>query len=89
MRAATVAGGRRSVNLTLDGSLVDAARRHGLNLSAIAETAIAAAVERLAEEQRAASIQRSIDNHHAHLAEHGSFATAVLLARASGAVDAD
>jgi post-segregation antitoxin (ccd killing protein) len=82
MRAAP-SGPRRSVNLTLPADLIDQARRAGLNLSGVAETAIAAEVARVTSERITAEIRRGVELHHALVAEHGSFAEQVLALRAT------
>jgi len=70
-------GPRRSVNLTLPVDLIEQAKRAGLNLSGVAETAIAAEVARLARERFAADIGRGVEQHHRWLDAHGSFAEEV------------
>ena len=69
---------RRSVNLTVPVALIEHARQAGLNLSGIAEAAIAAEVERLARDRFAPDIRRSVALHEALVAEHGSFAAEML-----------
>jgi post-segregation antitoxin (ccd killing protein) len=87
MRTAA-ASPRRSVNLTLPAALIDQARRAGLNLSGVAEAAIAAEVARVAGERFAAEIRRGVALHHQLLAEHGSFAEQVRAARDDADSDA-
>jgi post-segregation antitoxin (ccd killing protein) len=87
MRSAP-ASPRRSVNLTLPATLIDQARQAGLNLSGLAEAAIAAEVARVARERFAAEIGRGVALHHQLLAEHGSFAEQVLALRDSDDIDA-
>jgi antitoxin CcdA len=65
---------RRSVNLTLPAPLVERAKAAGLNLSGIAEAAIAAEVERLARDRFAEEVRRGVDLHHRLVEEYGSFA---------------
>jgi antitoxin CcdA len=86
MRVATN-GPRRSVNLTLPVSLIEQARRAGLNLSGVAETAIAAEVARLARERFAEEIRHGIKQHHRWLDEYGSLADEVRAAQDPGDSD--
>lgn len=82
-------GPRRSVNLTLPVALIEQARRAGLNLSGVAETAIAAEVARLSRERFAKEIREGIEQHHRWLDEHGSFADEVRASQDTGDSDAD
>ena len=82
-------GPRRSVNLTLPVSLIEQARRAGLNLSGVAETAIAAEVTRLARERFAEEIRQGVEQHHRWLEEYGSLADEVRTAQDAGDTDAD
>ena len=82
-------GPRRSVNLTLPVSLIEQARRAGLNLSGVAETAIAAEVARLARERFAEEIRQGVEQHHRWLEEYGSFADEVRTAQDAGDTGAD
>ncbi len=68
---------RRAVNLSLNSDMVAKARALGLNLSGIAEEAIAREVARATEEWFKAEIARGIAEHEAYLATYGSFADAV------------
>ncbi len=68
---------KRPVNLTLNGDLVRRARAEGLNLSALAEQAVAAALARLAREKLAAEIAQGCAAHEQYLAEYGSLGDAV------------
>lgn len=79
---------RRSVNLTLPAVLVERARQAGLNLSGVAEAAIAAEVARLARERFAEDIRQGVEQHHRWLDEHGSFADEVRAAQNLGDTDA-
>jgi post-segregation antitoxin (ccd killing protein) len=81
-------GPRRSVNLTLPVALIERARRVGLNLSGVAETAIAAEVARLARERFADEIRQGVEQHHRWLDEYGSFADEVRAAQFPGDADA-
>jgi antitoxin CcdA len=68
---------RRAVNISLNSDLVARARAAHLNLSSIAEAAIARA---LAEETRRRfdqQIAQSVAEYHEYLAEHGSLTEAV------------
>ncbi len=68
---------KRSVNLTLNSDLVTQARAEGLNLSALAEEAVAAALARRKKEKFAAEIAQACRAHDEYLAEYGSLADAV------------
>jgi antitoxin CcdA len=81
-------GPRRSVNLTLPVALIEEARRVGLNLSGVAETAIAAEVSRIARERFAQEIRQGVEQHHRWLDEYGSFADEVRAAQNLGDANA-
>lgn len=68
---------KRAVNLTLNSDLVHRARAEGLNLSAIAEEAVAAALARRAREKFDAEIAQACRAHDAYLAEYGSLGEAL------------
>jgi post-segregation antitoxin (ccd killing protein) len=68
---------KRPVNLTLNGDLVSRARVAGLNLSALAEEAVAAALARVAREKLAADIAQACLVHEQYLADYGSLWDAV------------
>jgi post-segregation antitoxin (ccd killing protein) len=68
---------KRPVNLTLNGDLVAQARVAGLNLSALAEEAVAAALARVAREKLAADIAQACRVHEQYLADYGSLGEAV------------
>ncbi len=68
---------KRAVNLTLNGDLVIRARAEGLNLSALAEAAVARALEQRAQERLAADIEQSCRTHELYLTEYGSLGDAV------------
>ena len=68
---------RRPVNLSLNSDLVAKARAEGLNLSSIAEAAVAAALERKALERLRAEIAQGCEVHEQYLAEYGSLSDAV------------
>jgi antitoxin CcdA len=71
------AAAKRPVNLTLNGDLVARARAEGLNLSALAEEAVATALARRAREKLAADIAQGCRAHERYLAEYGSLGDAV------------
>ena len=77
MKLYDVAAPKRPVNLTLNGDLVTRARQEGLNLSALAEQAVVAALARRAREKWDAEIAQGIRAHEQYLAEYGSLADAV------------
>ena len=68
---------RRPVNLSLNSDLVAKARAEGLNLSSLAETALAAALERKALERLRAEIAQGCEVHEQYLAEYGSLSDAI------------
>ncbi len=77
MESYDVGAAKRPVNLTLNGDLVARARAEGLNLSALAEEAVAAALARRAREKLAAEIAQGCRAHEHYLAEYGSLGDAV------------
>ena len=68
---------KRAVNVTLNGDLVARARAEGLNLSALAEEAVAAALSRIAREKFEAEVAQACRVHDEYLAEYGSLGDAV------------
>jgi post-segregation antitoxin (ccd killing protein) len=68
---------KRPVNVTISSDLVAKAREAGLNLSALAEEALAAALARLARARFEAEIAQACAAHERYLAEYGSLADAV------------
>jgi post-segregation antitoxin (ccd killing protein) len=68
---------KRSVNLTLNGDLVARAKAEGLNLSALAEEAVAAALARVALARFEAEVAQACEAHERYLAEYGSLGDAV------------
>ena len=68
---------KRAVNVTLNGDLVARARAEGLNLSALAEQAVAAELARLAREKLEAEIAQACRVHEDYLAEYGSLGDAL------------
>ncbi len=68
---------KRPVNLTLNGDLLTRARAEGLNLSALAEEAVIAALVRRAQEKLEAEIVQACEAHERYLAEYGSLGEAV------------
>jgi post-segregation antitoxin (ccd killing protein) len=81
MRLYDVGATKRPVNLTLNGDLVGRARAEGLNLSALAEEAVAAALARRVREKLAAEIAQGCRAHEQYLAEYGSLGDAVRASR--------
>jgi antitoxin CcdA len=65
-------GAKRPVNLTMNGDLVEKARAKGLNLSALAEKAVAAELLRSARAQWDAEIAEACAAHERYLDEYGS-----------------
>ncbi len=65
---------KRPVNLTMNGDLVEKARAKGLNLSALAEKAVAAELVRRAREQWDAEIAEACAAHERYLQDYGSAA---------------
>ncbi len=72
-----LSAGKRPVNLTLNGDLVARARTEGLNLSAVAEAAIAGALAQRAREKLAAEIAQGCRVHEQYIAEFGSLSDAL------------
>ncbi len=72
MKSAHAPSTKRPVNLTLDRDLVARARTEGLNLSAIAEHAVAAALAQQARARWDAEIALACEEHAQYLAEYGS-----------------
>jgi antitoxin CcdA len=68
---------KRPVNVTLNSDLVARARAEGLNLSALAEGAVAAALGRIARTSCEAGIAQACRAHEQYLAEYGSLGDAV------------
>jgi antitoxin CcdA len=68
---------KRPVNVTLNSDLVARARAEGLNLSALAEEAVAAALARIARERFEAEIAQACRVHERYLSEYGSLGDAV------------
>ena len=68
---------KRAVNLTLNSDLLVRARAAGLNLSALAEEAVAAALARRSREQFEAEIAQACRVHDRYLAEYGSLGDAI------------
>lgn len=71
MRGRDTPAPKRPVNLTLDSGLLARARAEGLNLSAIAEEAVAAALARIARERFDAEIAQACHVHAQYLREYG------------------
>nr|WP_294546662.1 type II toxin-antitoxin system CcdA family antitoxin [uncultured Rhodopila sp.] len=68
---------KRPVNLTLNSDLVARARAEGLNLSTLAEEAVAAALTRIGLAKFAAEIAQACRVHEPYLEEYGSLGDAV------------
>jgi antitoxin CcdA len=68
---------KRPVNVSLNSDLVARARAEGLNVSALAEEALAAALSRIAQEKFEAEIAQACRAHEQYLAEYGSLGDAV------------
>jgi antitoxin CcdA len=68
---------KRPVNVTLNSDLVARARAEGLNLSALAEEAVAAALSRIAKARFEAQIAQACRVHEQYLAEYGTLGDAV------------
>lgn len=75
--ASAIAGRKRTVSLTLTAELVERAKAQKLNLSALAEEALAKAVAEREREELRAEIAAGIAFCDAYEAEHGSFAEMV------------
>lgn len=63
---------KRPVNLTLNSDLIARAREEGLNLSALAEDAIAAEMARRHRAKWDAEVRQACLAHDEYLKEHGS-----------------
>jgi antitoxin CcdA len=68
---------KRPVNVTLNSDLVARARAEGLNLSSLAEEAVAIALGRIAQNKFEAEIAQACRIHQQYLAEYGSLGDAV------------
>nr|WP_294528911.1 type II toxin-antitoxin system CcdA family antitoxin [uncultured Rhodopila sp.] len=68
---------KRPVNISLNSDLVARARAEGLNVSALAEEAVSAALTRIARERFAAEIALACSVHEQYLEEYGSLGDAV------------
>jgi post-segregation antitoxin (ccd killing protein) len=75
---------KRSVELAIDADLLDQAEAAGLDVSALAEEAVAAAVSARVREKRAAEIIQACRAHDAYLATYGSLGEAVRAAAKDG-----
>jgi antitoxin CcdA len=71
-RASTTSTAKRPVNLTMNADLVERAREAGLNLSALAEGAVATELARRARERWGAEIAEACAAHERYLEEYGS-----------------
>jgi antitoxin CcdA len=77
MEAYNTGAAKRPVNVTLNSDLVAKARSEGLNLSALAEEAVAAALARIAKTRFEAEIAQACRVHEQYLVEYGSLGDAV------------
>jgi len=68
---------KRPVNVTINSDLVARARAEGLNLSALAEQALAAALARIAKARFEAEVAQACRVHDQYLMEYGSLGDAV------------
>ena len=68
---------KRPVNVTINSDLVARARAEGLNLSALAEQALADALARIAKAKFEAEIAQACRVHDQYLTEYGSLGDAV------------
>jgi post-segregation antitoxin (ccd killing protein) len=68
---------KRLVDVTLNSDLVAHARAEGLNLSSLAEEAVASALGRIAQKKFDAEIARACRIHEQYLAEYGNLGDAV------------
>ena len=71
-RVSDTSTAKRPVNLTMNADLVERAREAGLNMSALAEGAIATELARRARERWDAEIAEARAAHQRHLEEFGS-----------------
>ena len=77
---------RRTVSVTLNGDLCVKARQAGINLSKVAEEALADALERHVAERTRAEIDLDLAAHAKFVETHGSFA-GLVRAHYAGAED--
>lgn len=77
MQIYDIKAAKRPVNLTLNADLVMRARAEGLNLSALAEEAVAAALIQREREKLAVDIAQACRVHKQYLVEYGSLRDAV------------
>jgi post-segregation antitoxin (ccd killing protein) len=68
---------RRTVSLTLNADLCAKAKEAGINLSRVAEAALAQALSLRVAERMRTEIQRDLAAHDAFIQQHGSFARMV------------
>jgi post-segregation antitoxin (ccd killing protein) len=69
-----VRGRKKTVSVTINADLWEKARAAGLNLSEVAETAIAAAFVTVERARIQAEIEQELEIYNEFVAEHGSFA---------------
>jgi antitoxin CcdA len=77
MRLYDLQASKRPVNVTLNSDLVARARAEGLNVSALAEEAVAAALGRVVQKKFEAEIAQACRAHEQYLAEYGSLRDAI------------
>lgn len=65
--------GKRPVNVTLNSDLIARARAAGINISAVAEEAVAESLRRIARERFDADIAQACRAHDRYLEEYGCF----------------
>jgi post-segregation antitoxin (ccd killing protein) len=75
---------KRAVNLTLSSDLLARAKEAGLNLSALAEEAVEAALSRIAQDKLAAEIAQACQVHADYLVQYGSLRDWVRLSNDGG-----
>jgi antitoxin CcdA len=78
---------RRTVSMTLNADLCAKARHAGINLSRVAEDAIASALSRHVAERLRDEIKQDLEAHDAFVEQHGSFAA--MVREHYGSVDGD
>lgn len=77
MQIYDTAAPKRPVNVTLNSDLVARARAEGLNLSALAEDAVTAALARIAKARFDAEVAHACRVHDHYLSEYGTLGEAV------------
>lgn len=77
MRMYDTEAAKRPVNLTMNSDLVARARAEGLNLSALAEGAIAGEMARIARQKFDVDLEAAYRDHERYLEEFGSLSDAI------------